>query len=182
MPLVCPCALVHLHLTACVGLRRRQIPAACRFIHEQLRVSAPPFSTDDDPAGSSKPGGRVLVQCRSGNQQAAVVVMAYMIVKMGFAPWKALNICAYARPQVRSYATFASCADTSAAQHAQRVGFWTTRGSNTPRTLVAWHVQIVPPVTAVRGLCVLTERLIKREAKRREKRFVELRMASLAGV
>lgn len=90
-------------LTRPLAASPRQIPSACRFIHEQLRISAPPFSTDDDPAGSAKPGGRVLVQCRSGNQQAAIVVMAYMIVKMGFAPWKALNVCAYARPQVRAF-------------------------------------------------------------------------------
>ena len=42
--------------------------------------------------------------------------------------------------------------------------------------------QVTPPITAVKGLCVLAERLVKREARRREKRFTELRMASLAGV
>ena len=77
-----------------------QVPEACRFIHEQLRVSPPPFATDDDPALSAKPGGRVLIQCSTGNQQGVIVAMAYMIVKMGFAPWKALNVCAFARAQV----------------------------------------------------------------------------------
>ena len=86
-----------------------QIPEACKFIHEQLRIDAPPFSSDDDPALSSKAGGRVLIQCKTGNKQGAIVAMAYMIVKMGFAPWKALHTVAFARAQVRGARAVLCC-------------------------------------------------------------------------
>ena len=105
----------------------------------------------------------MLVQCKTGNQLSPVVAMAYMIVKLGFAPWKALSCVAYARAQVR-------------------VGTGLPQPMREAPLTCACTTQITPPVTHVRGLCVLTERLIKREARRRDKRFAELRMASLAGV
>lgn len=106
----------------------------------------------------------MLIQCTSGNRQAPAVAMAYLIVKLGWAPWRALNVVAYGRPNV-TYPPYT---------HAEP--------SLTHPCFPPPLCQIKPAKTAVAGLCAIAKGLVVREAKAREKRFTQLRMASLAGL
>jgi hypothetical protein len=164
-----------------------QLAKTTKFIEEQLALPSPPLASADSLA-HEKLNGRVLVHCESGAHlgmcghkrveeggvtpslfthvhAGAAVVVAWLTAMRGMEVPDALRVVTASRPDVRAPG----------------------RGTAAAALLVTHTValaagQVDMPPAFLEGLNEFREGVLRRAAAAREKRFRELRMASLAGL